>query len=586
MTSQDYIIVLLGYEVIYGFEGGGIERVRKEVAEYNLYSLLQCASKISIRLFSHGMEMENQIKMTKDIFAKDAGVRQKIVEAVRKTKVPRWAIFAEQPLLNLFKVILENGDKKGGKLVNEEDVQKVGHWLLILSDLCMDSELEAPIVVPSNYQREQLREYLTRQYFFNAQERIPYRLARFKDIFEKIRKLHPEFDIDKKFSDATGGVVLDDYISFCFFLLIKWINLTTKKDDDNRNDWVICKTKYFENTKLTMKEIDSVLPLLLLDVINYKKDYDKTVENLLNNKDIYAFNFLQLRQRPLIPNGECFVCPSPHFFMDKATDGIYWILENYFRKNIIKKDWSLLPSVWGDAFEQYIHERLLGGFMKKYQKNPKIKNEEITDGIIYGKNYIFLIEIKYAHWSYLSRLTGKKEDMLPTLKQLFSSEKKIKGLGQLTKAIKRIENGELALEQNLNKRKIIPVLIVGEGLPMDAYSRKMYEDFAKKTESFYESSITLPFVVLDAEEAEILETIAIKNDPEEAERILSEYSKVFLNRNVLGFIPEALQFKNYLDALGYPTENNPNLFKLFEKIHATAKEKGFPKENKKGKIVA
>ena len=43
MTQQDYSVVLLGYERIYGFQGGGLESVSKEIAEYNLYSILETA---------------------------------------------------------------------------------------------------------------------------------------------------------------------------------------------------------------------------------------------------------------------------------------------------------------------------------------------------------------------------------------------------------------------------------------------------------------------------------------------------------------------------------------------------------------
>ena len=164
------MVVLLGYERIYGFEGGGLERVAKEVAEYNFYSVLETASKISLRLFAGGFgSKDNQIQLVKDIFAKDPDVRQRIVKAIKaiaeKDKVPVWAIFAEQPLLCLFKVALLHAPKEGGKLVYEADVQKIGHWLLILNDLCMGSELIHSIQLSPQADREYLREYVTRQYF-------------------------------------------------------------------------------------------------------------------------------------------------------------------------------------------------------------------------------------------------------------------------------------------------------------------------------------------------------------------------------------------------------------------------------------
>ena len=149
MTQQDYSVVLLGYERIYGFQGGGLERVSKEIAEYNLYSILETASKISLKLNAGGfLNRNNQIQLVNDIFGKDLGVRNKIAHAIRALadrslvehgKIPDWVIFTEQPLLCLFKVALLHAQKEGGKQVYEDDVQKVGHWLLILNDLCMGS---------------------------------------------------------------------------------------------------------------------------------------------------------------------------------------------------------------------------------------------------------------------------------------------------------------------------------------------------------------------------------------------------------------------------------------------------------------
>ena len=203
--------------------------------------------------------------------------------------------------------------------------------------------------------------------------------------------------------------------------------------------------------------------------------------------------------------------------------------------------------------------------------------DEIADGLIYGTNHLFFVETKYAHWSYKAKLTGKKEDMLPTLNQIFSTSKKTKGLGQITRSIKKVENGEITLPKPLDRRKIIPVLVVGEGMPMDAFNRKMYEELARTAGSISENSSVLPFVVLDAEEVEILEAIALDKGIVEAERLLVDYSILFSKRNELGFVREAMQFKNYLHAINYSTINNPSLFKLFDKVHKTAVKKGFKK---------
>ncbi|MEK7525961.1 MAG: hypothetical protein AAB546_00580 [Patescibacteria group bacterium] len=577
-TLQDYLLVIYGYEQIYGFDGGGIERVRNEVSEFNFYSLLETLSKIVVKLYSKNgfSDRNNQVQLVRDIFAGDLEFRKKILEAISKSPTDNWVLFAEQPILNLYKVILEKAKKEGGRLVKPEDVGLVGKWLLILSDVCMP-DTHSGIVLPVEVERERLREFLARQSFFMVRERLPYRLARFKDLFLKIEKLHPEFDIKKLFSTATSGIELNDYLSLCFYLLVSWVNNTTQEPDITKQ-WITCKRKYFEQAQLDEKEVDAVVNLLLLDVDNYESGYQKVVSELLGGTDIYPYNFLQLRQCPFIPfNKECFVCPAPDFLMDKATEGIYWLLENYLRKIGDKRTRDDLPTVWGNAFEAYIHERLGGAFGNSYIKNPSANSRELFDGVIVGSKAIFCVETKYAHWTYKARLTGKKVDMEPTLKQLFSGNEKVKGLGQITRTIKEIESGKSKLPIEIGNKKLIPLLIVGETVPMDAYNRKYYEDFSKLARSFYENYTVMPFIILDAEEVETLEAMIAKHGAMLGEDILFEYSEMFSKRNADGYVREVIQFKNFLNRKGYLYPNNFPVMKKFDAIANIATKKGFPR---------
>lgn len=533
-----------------------------------------------MKLYSKGFsDQATQIQLIKDIFAEDKVLRKKILDAILKGGQKEWVIFAEQPLLNLTKLILQHAKKRDGNLVHPKDVGQVGKWLLILSDVCMPSERQS-VIISVDMERERLREFMARQHFFMAKERLPYRLARFKDLFTKIDKLYPGFNISNKFAKATGGILLDDYLSFCFFLLVNWVNKTTREPDITK-EWIVCKGKYFEQTALTKKEIEKIADILLVDVKNFSSNYEKAVKEVLGGEDFYPYNFLQLRQRPLIPySKECFVCPSPDFLMDKASEGIYWILENHFKKERDKMDRELLPSVCGDAFEEYIHERFEGGFAKNYHRNVTQDKNEWLDGAIDGMLVIFCIETKYAHWTYKGKLTGKKEDLLPTLKQLFSGSNKVKGLGQLSRAIKKIDGGKLTLPFARKDRKIVPILVVGEGMPMDAYNRKLYEDISKEAGSFYGNNGTSPFIILDAEEVEMLEAIAIKKGQDIAEKLLIQYSEIFSRRNEIGYVREAMEFKNYLHSINFPVPGNEKILKMFDAIANSAQKKGFPKSKR------
>ena len=576
-SHQDYMAVIYGYERIYGFSGG-IDRIAKEVSEYNLFGILETLSKIALKLHSKGfLNSETQIRLIRDIFAGDLGVRRKILDTIVREKSPVWVIFSEQSILSLLKIVLIHSKKDGGKPIKPEDVGKVGHWLLLATDVWTGSEIEPPVITPISYQREKIREFLTREHFLMVRERLPYKLVRFNEMLRSVKAKNISFDIESMFLKASGGVSLENYIYVCFMLLVKWVNDTTKEPNIAK-EWLVCRDKFFEKVKTGGKEIDNTLSLLLLNIDNYKNDYDKDIKELLGGDDFPAFNFLQFQKHPLIPvNQKCFVCPSPHFLMEKISEGTYWTIENYLKTNGLSKERNLLATVWGDAFENYIHESLTSAFKLQYVKNYTINGEEKFDGVINGQNAVFLIEDKYAHWSYKSKLIGKRADMFPTLKQIFSDSKKVKGLGQITRGIKELENGKWQLPFSTDGKKTIPVIIVGEIMPLDAFNRKMYEDIAKEAGVFYENESVLPFIILDTEEIEMIEAIAARDGTDTAENLLIQYSLIFKERNPDGYVRRSLSFKNHLYSIRYPVPNNVRLLKKFDKIAELVRKKAFPK---------
>lgn len=584
-SHQDYMAVIYGYERIYGFDGGGVDRIAKEVSEHNLYSILETLSKITLKLYSKGfLNSDTQFQLIKDIFANDLGVRRKILDSIVKGKKPGerrpiWIIFAEQSILNLLKIVLIHSKKKGGRPIKPEDVGKVGHWLLLATDIWAGSEVMPAFITPINYQREKIREYLTREHFLMVRERLPYKLVRFNEIIKTIER-KGEFDIKDIFLKASNGVTLENYLYVCFLLLVNWINKTTKEPDISK-EWIVCRDKFFSKVKESGKEIDDTLSLLLLNIDNFEADYAKDVKELLGKNDFPPFNFLQFQKHPLIPvNQKCFVCLSPHFLMEKISEGTYWTITNYLKANNLNKERDLLPSVWGDAFEEYMHKRLTSAFKDRYIRNYSVNGEEKFDGVFNGQNVVFLIEDKYAHWTYKAKLIGKREDMLPTLKQIFSGSKKVKGLGQITRGIKEFENKKWRFPFSIDGKKIVPVIIVGESMPMDAYNRKMYEDIAKESGAFYENDSVSPFIILDAEEVEIVEAIAVSDGTDTIESLLFQYSQIFKERNPEGYTRRSLGFKNYLYSIRYPVPNNIAVMKKFDKIADFVEKKAFPKQKR------
>ncbi|MBP7118656.1 hypothetical protein KBA63_01090 [Candidatus Woesebacteria bacterium] len=575
-TNRDYIYVVYGHEQIYGFNGGGVERVTLEISKYNLNSILQSISKIVLRLHSEGYSnKDTQRQLVSDIFSEDPPLRVMILKAIREGKKKNWVIFHEQAILVLIKIALEYANKDVGLLVTNEEVKNVGNWLLILSDVCSGSELEIPFVYPKDIEREKLRELMARQHFFNVREGLVYRIARFHLLFRTISK-DIRLNATANFERATDGVSFDSYVSFCFYLLVKWVN---HKGEEVvfENEWFVCKNKYFEQTSLKEEEINRVLSILLLDIVTFPAVYSSLVDNLLNAIDVYEYNFLPLRKRPLIPlDDQCFVCVSPDMLADKATEGVYWMLLNYFESADLKKEKELLPSVWGTAFEKYACERLTEGFGDKFTANFLVDGEEKFDGLIEGSEAIFLLEMKYAHWSYKAKLSGNREYMLPVLNQILSGEGRTKGLGQIIRAIKELETKSWELPFLYNNKPFIPLIIVGETIPMDWLNRAFYEDVSKAAKSFYENVNVMPFIIFDTEELEIVTAIASNHGSDIAEKLMFDYSKMFSNRNDLGFVGSSMNFRNYLNNIGYSIPKNDTLYKVFYKVANDATSKGFP----------
>lgn len=585
------MVVVLGYRRIYGFESGGIERLKIELSEYNLLSVLQSLSKVSLRLNSKGFtNQDNQIGLVRDIFANDLPFRRLIFKAIKKLltedkdKDVVWSLFFEQSLLLLFKLAIMYSKRDGGKFVEESDVQRLGNWLLISNDICSGDGNTLELEFPPEIERELLREYLTRQHAFMARERMPYRFVRFWWLFDNLTKQPGDFDIAQHFYDATGGVNLNDYISFVFFLIVNYVNKTTK-EVNVANEWIVCKNKYFEKTQLTSDEVEKISTLLLLDLNSFENGEKEIINRYLHGRDVVEFNFMQFYKRPLIPfDDNCFICPSPEMLMDKGSSGIYWILENYFRENQLNHEHNLLPVKWGESFHTYIGKRLSEGFGDNYVNAPMEGDSEICDGLLVGKHAIFVIETKYAHWSYLAKMTGKREHLQSMLENIFSSTRKVKGLGQIVRAIKKFESGYSIANVDMSDRYFVPLLVVGEGLPMDLLNRKYYEDEAIASGAFYANKRVMPFIVLDAEEVEMLGAIVQQKGVEITEQILLRYSSLFIHRNDKGLAPESMQFKNFLISSKTEVINNKIMFKEFDYLHKQAIKFGFRRLDSASKV--
>lgn len=570
---QKYLVLSFGYNDLVGLSGvKGLERIEKEIKQYNLYAVLETCAKISITLLNRGMANPlGQAELLGGIFPNKEQRIRYFDKARAAAAGSPWTIFNQQSVVTLVKMAFMHCPIESGKSVTPENVEQVGYWLLHINDECFAKESGSRIVLPSReHERERLREAMARYQFFHGSERLGYKIGRYRWIVDYFKAKKPHgIDIEKLFLESTGGIPLDDYMTVCSSLLVKWVNISTKKVDLTQ-DWVTCTDVYFKNTKLSKDSIERVVESIAMLPQEFKALYDESVSEILGGHDEFHYNFMPFVWKPLVwfQDKECFICPSAEYLFDKVTEGIYRGIETSLRQKKQNKLRDTFAIAWGDAFEQYINSCFKSAFKKDYITGiiDSTTKEQEVDGIINSQSFIFVVETKSLHWPYKTIVSGKIEESNTAIEQLFIK----KGLAQIARCIKKIKNGQIAPSVDIKGKWIIPVLVIAETMPQDTYNRKLYETIADKAKSIVNDGGVLPFIILTAEEIEILEAIAVERGSDLALQILAEYSHMYLGKNEISLTPNAIGFKNYLYFRGFEnpekSTNNKRLLTHFDDV--------------------
>lgn len=570
---QKYIVISLGYQDLVGIYGvQAIPRIEAEIKEYNLLAMLEVCSKVSLKLLNRGTTNPlGQAELLSGLF-NDKDMRLKFYEKARAaSKGNPWAIFHMQSVLTLTKLAIKNCKRSGGKSITAKEIDKVGYWLLMLNDDLFSSESRSDIKLPKLQERERLRAALARYQFFNSSERLGYKIGRYRWIVDYFRNNRPHgIDIDSLFREASK-LSLKAYMAICASLLVKWTNISTREVDITK-EWVTCKKVYFKDTKLTEADINDVLSFIAMTPDEFDSLYNESIKEILSGEENLHYNFLPFVWKPLVWDNEkqCFVCPSAEYLFDKVTEGIYRTIETFLRRQgkQRKKDRNTFSIAWGKSLEAYVNDCLTHAFKKRYSHNliDKVSGDEMLDGLIETPNFLFMIETKSMNWSFKAMVTGNRDAMQQSLKQLFME----KGLAQLARCITKVRNKEWELPNNIDSKQIIPILVVSNYMPLDAYNRKLYEETANKSGNFIIDTQVLPFIILTIEEIEIVEALTSQRGVEEVLQILAEYSYLYTGHNEEGYVPEAISFKNYLFHRGYENPEsvtkNTRLLKYFDDV--------------------
>ena len=144
--------------------------------------------------------------------------------------------------------------------------------------------------------------------------------------------------------------------------------------------------------------------------------------------DNHLVNFITFMKKPILRYDDKFLCLSPNFLLLQLTDGPYNIVREALKGT---KHEPILPIVWGDAYEKYALERLSATFGKSVHLKLKDKNgAESVDALIDLDDVILVAEVKYPHWSFKARITGKREDMHGYMDKIARYKPKKEKLGQ------------------------------------------------------------------------------------------------------------------------------------------------------------
>lgn len=576
MAMNDYHITSLGYKEIYGTKGMTLDEIRELLKQYDLNALIEFSTKLGIALFHTSGQPEQLIVGQKAIVRslyQDEKERSAFVRllsrAVAANKAGgRWGLFSKHSTLFFLKLAFENGVLNGGKMVSPKVASELAKILLSITDYLEANDFNlSAIILPDDYRRIQLREFMFRRLKFTVEEQFPNPLYRYMKIISYLKTQHKEFNFSKYFKDDTG-LSLKTFYDIGTMLSLRW---GVKKNEFNLDeDWCINKETYFKDVKISKAALSKLYSLLAFNLKDYDKVYSWTV-GILNSKDIYDYNYLFLRKFPLVEVSEnLLACPSPEYLISKVTEGPYMIVSDYLKDTGNTKGYKSLPSLWGEAFEYYADVRLKNIFGSEYQKVPEHKSNQRADGIYEGKQSILIFETKSIHISYKATVTGSEKDLAVPLSQCFGKKH---GVAQQVAHAKDIYEGKITLKSKLLGRKMLPVLVISDYLPSEPFHYKFFQKLLRNNGVRFNQSYLLPFIYLTIEEVEFLEAIATETSKADIEQLLVDYSK----KVSVADLGNDFSFKNYLYSNGIKIPLNKSLMEDFEKHTNSLKKRYFKK---------
>ena len=549
-------LIIPTHKDVFGDEAKTEAQIIEGLKEFSSLTILHMSTKLMLFLNSAGAKRpDKQTELAVGLLNQETRERLQTFIENSDEDAPNILIFHHCPVMMMVKLNLEHNDEGGLEITTEETRTKFASLLISLSDIWLaDNRLKggAGNKRQRKYFIEGFRAYQARQFLQeNDSEPMINLLTRGRYFLDKARA-DKRLSFDDTFKAATG-MELTLYMDILLMLTAQWtINVDTTKLDDIS---VRSVEEYFKHTTLKAEDIDRFLDIVGFQMNDYNALNNTYLEMIGMPDDDHLVNFITFMKKPVLRYDNKFLCLSPNFLLLQLTEGPYNIVREALKGT---RQEQILPIVWGDAYEQYALERLGATFGKvAYQKLKDNKGSETVDALIDLGDVALIVEIKYPHWSFKARITGKREDMHGYMDKIAryrpKKEKlgqpkvdKKKGLGQIKQFIEKVQAGSITSPVDISKKLLVPVLIVGEEYPVDPLNRQFLEGFAG-TEGclISKDKRIMPFVLLTSEELELIESLVESIGLEETKKLFMAYVMRFHpDHREAGYIKRPTSFKN------------------------------------------
>lgn len=560
--------IIPSHQDVFGLKSKSELQIIEILKEFHSLAILHMCTKLMLFLNSSGSHNPTeQTKLAKGLLCQNDCDRLQAFIDARDEDDSSIVIFHHVPVMMLIKLNLEHNDKTGLNIDTEEARTKFASILISLCDIWLNDgrfNIKSGDKRVRRYVIEGFRALQAAQLLQeNNSEPMINLLARGRYLIDGVR-MDIRLNFDSVF-ESSVGLKLSVYLDILLMIMVQWTVIVdvAKLDEES----VRSTGKFFENTTLCLGDIDKFLDIVGFDMECYKEINKKYLGLINMPNDKTHNNFITFMNKPILRYEDKFLCLSPNFLSLQLTDGPYNIVREALKGTIGEK---LLPIILGDVYERYIIDRLSSAFGKLVYKKPDDGHgNEMIDLVIDLGDVVIVVEIKYPHWSFKARITGKRADMHGYMNRIarynpkkealgFPPVNKKKGLGQIKYFIEQVDSGALKSPVSLEDKIIIPLLIVGEEYPCDPMNRDLLEDYASNEGCLLLRDKRIsPFVLLNSEEVELIESLVEELGIEKTKEILISYIESLKsgNRSVI-YTKRPTSFKNEVMKMKITVPNN------------------------------